>query len=82
MLGRFWGTSPQFSLLLTLLLGGLLSAFVNNTPVVVMMVPAQPLHHQHQAKAHEELARQNFEREEGLFGERISSEKEMLAAKA
>ena len=35
-----------------------------------------------QAKAHEELARQNFEREEGLFAERISSEKEMLAAKA
>lgn len=35
-----------------------------------------------QAKAHEDLARQNFEREEGLFAERISSEKEMLAAKA
>jgi len=35
-----------------------------------------------QAKAHEDLARQNFEREKGLFAERISSEKEMLAAKA
>ncbi len=35
-----------------------------------------------QAKAHEELSRQNFEREEGLFAERIASEKEMLVAKA
>ena len=35
-----------------------------------------------QARAHEELSRQNLEREEGLFAERISSEKEMLAARA
>ena len=35
-----------------------------------------------QAKAHEDLSRQNYEREEGLFAERISSEKEMLVAKA
>jgi len=35
-----------------------------------------------QAKAQEELARQNFERERGLHAERISSEREMLAAKA
>ena len=35
-----------------------------------------------QAKAQEDLARQNAEREEGLFAERISSEKEMLAARA
>ena len=35
-----------------------------------------------QAKAQEDLSRQNFEREEGLFGERISSEQEMLASKA
>lgn len=35
-----------------------------------------------QGRAHEELARQNFEREEGLYAERISSEQEMLAAKA
>ncbi len=35
-----------------------------------------------QARAQAELARQNFEREEGLFAERISSEKEMLAAKS
>ena len=39
MLGRLWGVSPQFSLLLTLLLGGLLSAFVNNTPIVVLLLP-------------------------------------------
>jgi di/tricarboxylate transporter len=39
MLGRLWGISPQFSLLLTLLLGGLLSAFVNNTPIVVLLLP-------------------------------------------
>jgi cobalt-zinc-cadmium efflux system membrane fusion protein len=35
-----------------------------------------------QATAHEEVSRQNFEREEGLFAERISSEKEMLVARA
>jgi cobalt-zinc-cadmium efflux system membrane fusion protein len=35
-----------------------------------------------QAQSQEELARQNFEREKGLFGERIASEKEMLAARA
>lgn len=34
------------------------------------------------AKADEDLARQNLEREQGLFAERISSEREMLAAKA
>lgn len=39
MLGRLWGISPQLSLLLTLLLGGLLSAFVNNTPIVVLLLP-------------------------------------------
>ncbi len=35
-----------------------------------------------QARAREELHRQNFEREAGLFAQRISSEKEMLVAKA
>lgn len=35
-----------------------------------------------QAVAQEDLARQNYEREQGLYAERISSEKEMLAAKA
>ena len=35
-----------------------------------------------QAQAHEDLARQNFERERGLYADRISSEHEMLVAKA
>ena len=35
-----------------------------------------------QARAREELHRRNFEREAGLFAQRISSEKEMLVAKA
>ena len=35
-----------------------------------------------QARAQEELSRQNFERETGLYAEHISSEKEMLVAKA
>jgi di/tricarboxylate transporter len=39
MLARLWKTSPQFSLLLTLMLGALLSAFVNNTPIVVLLLP-------------------------------------------
>lgn len=35
-----------------------------------------------QAKAQEDLARQNFERERGLYTDRITSEREMFAAKA
>jgi cobalt-zinc-cadmium efflux system membrane fusion protein len=35
-----------------------------------------------QARAQEDLARQNYERERGLYADRISSEQEMLAAKA
>ncbi|MDH3282804.1 MAG: SLC13 family permease [Gammaproteobacteria bacterium] len=38
-LARLWGLSPQLSLLVTLLVGGLLSAFVNNTPIVVLLLP-------------------------------------------
>ncbi|MRX28099.1 SLC13 family permease [Kangiella sp. HZ709] len=38
-LGRVWKTSPLFSLLLTLLIAGILSAFVNNTPIVVLLLP-------------------------------------------
>ncbi len=38
-LARVWGMSPQFSLLLTLLVSGILSAFVNNTPIVVLLLP-------------------------------------------
>jgi len=39
LLARLWSHSPQLSLLLTLVLAGLLSAFVNNTPVVVLLLP-------------------------------------------
>ncbi|NVK22559.1 MAG: SLC13 family permease [Kangiellaceae bacterium] len=38
-LGRIWKTSPLFSLLLTLLIAAILSAFVNNTPIVVLLLP-------------------------------------------
>jgi di/tricarboxylate transporter len=38
-LARFWRVSPGFSLLLTLLLGGFISAFINNVPVVVLLLP-------------------------------------------
>ncbi len=39
LLQRIWSQSPQLSLLLTLVLAGLLSAFVNNTPIVVLLLP-------------------------------------------
>ena len=39
LLARLWSHSPQLSLLTTLLLAGLLSAFVNNTPIVVLLLP-------------------------------------------
>jgi len=38
-LARFWQTSPTLSLLLTLLTGALISAFINNVPVVVLFLP-------------------------------------------
>ncbi|MDF1554337.1 MAG: SLC13 family permease [Deferrisomatales bacterium] len=38
-LARLWRASPRLSLLLTLLVGALLSAFVNNVPVVVLLLP-------------------------------------------
>lgn len=38
-LGSIWKSSPLFSLLLTLLIAGALSAFVNNTPIVVLLLP-------------------------------------------
>ena len=38
-LARIWSHSPQLSLLLTLVIAGLLSAFLNNTPVVVLLLP-------------------------------------------
>lgn len=38
-LAKLWKISPVFSLLFTLILAGALSAFVNNTPVVVLLLP-------------------------------------------
>ena len=43
-LGRFWKWSPAFALLLTLVVGAVLSAFVNNTPIVVLMLPMLIVH--------------------------------------
>jgi di/tricarboxylate transporter len=39
LLQRIWSHSPRLTLLLTLVLAGLLSAFVNNTPIVVLLLP-------------------------------------------
>lgn len=39
MLARLWKISPAISLLLTLLLGAFISAFINNVPVVVLLLP-------------------------------------------
>jgi len=39
MLGKLWRISPTFSLLVTLVVSGILSAFMNNTPIVVLMLP-------------------------------------------
>lgn len=38
-LGKFWKKSPAFALLATLIVGATLSAFMNNTPIVVLMLP-------------------------------------------
>lgn len=39
VLARAWSVSPWFSLLATLIVGAVLSAFVNNTPIVVLLLP-------------------------------------------
>ena len=39
MLSRMWKFSPSLSLLLTLLIAAGLSAFINNTPIVVLLIP-------------------------------------------
>ncbi len=39
LLGRFWVRLPYLSFMLTLALGAVLSAFVNNTPIVVLLLP-------------------------------------------
>ncbi|MDX1431438.1 MAG: SLC13 family permease, partial [Gammaproteobacteria bacterium] len=38
-LARLWGSSPRLSLLATLIVGAVLSAFFNNTPIVVLLLP-------------------------------------------
>ena len=38
-LARFWKKSPLFALLATLVIAAVLSAFMNNTPIVVLMLP-------------------------------------------
>src|SRR5210317_467559 len=38
-LARLWQSSPKTALLLTLVVAALLSAFMNNTPIVVLMLP-------------------------------------------
>jgi di/tricarboxylate transporter len=38
-LARLWKISPNFSLLLILLVGAFISAFINNVPVVVLFLP-------------------------------------------
>lgn len=39
LLARFWEITPQGSFLLTLVLGAALSAFVNNVPIVILLLP-------------------------------------------
>ena len=39
LLSRFWGKLPFLSFAATLLIGAVLSAFVNNTPIVVLLLP-------------------------------------------
>ena len=38
-LARLWNWGPKIALLLTLVIGAVLSAFMNNTPIVVLMLP-------------------------------------------
>ena len=39
LLGRWWARAPFLSLLATLVIGAVPSAFVNNTPIVVLLLP-------------------------------------------
>lgn len=39
VLARVWSGAPRLSLLLTLVVGAVLSAFVNNVPIVVLLLP-------------------------------------------
>lgn len=39
VLAHYWSSSPALVFLLTLITGALLSAFVNNTPIVILLLP-------------------------------------------
>ena len=39
VLSKLWASSPKLSLLLTLVVGATLSAFVNNVPIVILLLP-------------------------------------------
>ena len=39
VLARLWRATPMFSLLLTLTIAAVLSAFVNNAPIVILLMP-------------------------------------------
>jgi len=39
LLSRLWSVYPKLSLLLTLIVGAVLSAFVNNVPIVILLLP-------------------------------------------
>lgn len=39
LLSKFWVPYPKISLLVTLLLGAILSAFINNVPIVILLLP-------------------------------------------
>tara|TARA_R110000772_G_scaffold29023_3_gene72834 strand:- start:1887 stop:3725 length:1839 start_codon:yes stop_codon:yes gene_type:complete len=39
ILAKLWTITPAFSFLLTLLVGAVLSAFVNNVPIVILLLP-------------------------------------------
>jgi len=39
VLSKLWGSYPKLSLLLTLIVGAVLSAFVNNVPIVILLLP-------------------------------------------
>ena len=39
VLSTYWSASPKLVFLLALVIGSLLSAFLNNTPIVVMLIP-------------------------------------------
>lgn len=39
LLGKAWSTRPVLALLMTLVVGAIFSAFMNNTPIVVLLMP-------------------------------------------